>query len=208
MFSKMKFIYIYILIFLLSISCKVDKKNSVNDIVFEENKTIVIDTLSKELIPNEKKSKIAINDLIGKTLRDYELVTDFAKYSEGGAIIEESFKGRKYSLSEFQGKNDVAKFIVFVENLEFKNSGRKFRIVDVLDLTGKEYFFLKDVDKNLYIHFCYKDGINDQEIIAIAEYEENVEFFTKIYKAWRADRRTEKIVEIPIDGIKVENVGF
>ncbi|WP_103867605.1 hypothetical protein [Aquimarina sp. I32.4] len=60
---------------------------------------------------------------------------------------------------------------------------------------------------NLYYHFCFKDGKQDEEIIAIAKYEEE-EFLTKILKAWRADRKTEKIIEIPVKGIKVENMEY
>ena len=98
--------------------------------------------------------------------------------------------------------------MIFIEAF-VSESDVTYKILDVLDLTKKEYYtLLENKDKMLYSGFGYKNDKIDEEIIAIAQYDENAEFLTKIYKAWRADRKTEKIIEIPVDGIKVENMDY
>ena len=44
--------------------------------------------------------------------------------------------------------------------------------------------------------------------VATTGTSKEVNALTKILKAWRADRKTEKIIEIPVDGIKVENMDY
>jgi len=215
----MKLIFVYIFIFLSISGCKTEKKEGTTLVTLEKKSTNVVnkkiidsvkivETEKKDPLSNFQKPSISKDSLIGKIITGYSQVIGFEEYNSGGAIIEESFNGKEYSLSELQGKGDIANYVIFEENTDFNENGGKFKVLDILDLTGKEYELLSDKDKSLYIHFCYKDGENDQEIIAIAQYDENEEFLTTIYKAWRADRKTEKIIEIPIDGIKVENVGY
>ena len=48
----------------------------------------------------------------------------------------------------------------------------------------------------------------DKEIVAIVDYQRGVEYFTRVRKAWRANRQTEKFEVIPTRGIKCENDGF
>lgn len=76
------------------------------------------------------------------------------------------------------------------------------RVVDVLKLpTTKK-------NETVVAGQCFFNGKQDGEIIAIAVYVEDAEFFTKIIKAWRANTTTEKFEEISIKGIKCANEGF
>ncbi|KZS42306.1 hypothetical protein AWE51_02375 [Aquimarina aggregata] len=202
----MKFNSLCILFFIFIIACKSEKKQTSISLEKESN-TQVIYSANNTFIKNEELKGVE-KDLIGRIYSDIEDVNEFKNYySPGGASVGEIYNNKEYSINTVQIKEGLDSFVIFNEAL-VSESDVQYKILDTLNLTGKEYGLLSDKDKSLYIHFCYKDGENDQEIIAIAQYDENEEFLTTIYKAWRADRKTEKIIEIPIDGIKVENVGY
>lgn len=141
--------------------------------------------------------------LVGRIYSKIDDLKEIENYfSHGGAIIEGVFNYKKFSISRIQLEPAIYSYI-FLEEIIPEGAEISYKILDVLDLTREEK--LKSTDFVLYYHFCFKNGKNDQEIIAIAKYEEDKEFLTKIYKAWRADRKIEKIIEIPIEGITVEN---
>ncbi len=194
----MKLNVLYIIIFLSLVSCKNNKKSSSNIQMSNQYDSVIAEKEVKNTFSKQDSTKILKERLLGTIYSDLKEIDEFKKFSSGGASIGNDFNNKKYTFSSIRGSNDIVKYVLFEENL-----GSKFKILDLLDLTKEK--LLKDEDKNLYYHFCYMDNKNDQEIIAIAEYEEK-EFLTKILKAWRADRKTEKIIEIPVDGIKVENI--
>ncbi|OED43148.1 hypothetical protein AB832_02710 [Flavobacteriaceae bacterium (ex Bugula neritina AB1)] len=191
----MKFNLLYIVVFLFVISCKqeVQKSNKKESNIA----SIEVDTIGKTDKLSQEKNENTIRRFIGKSLDVLKQSKEFRNYSFGwGTIDSDENSDLNYSLGSFKGSGDIDKYVVFLK----RNNGNK--ILDILNLTKEKV--LEEDDKNLYYHFCYKDNKNDQEIIAIATYEEE-EFLTKILKAWRADRKTEKIIEIPIDGITVSN---
>lgn len=159
--------------------------------------SIEVDTIEKVNKLSQEKNQNTIRRFIGKSLDELKQSKEFRDYSFGwGTIDTDDNSNINYSLGLFKGSGDIDKYVVFLRH----NSDNI--ILDILDLTEEK--ILEEDDKNLYYHFCYKDNKNNQEIIAIAEYEEE-EFLTKIIKAWQADRQKEKIIEIPVDGITVSN---
>ena len=205
-FKHMKTILYYIILYAGIISCKTEKKQIIQ--VSKINDTIEVNSTIIDSAVLQVNLKSLESELIGSVYSKEEGIKEFEEYYSGGAIIGEVFNNKQYTISSLSGKGDIVKYILFEESLRIKGLDGEFKILDVLDLTGEKYILLNDKDKNLHYHFCYKDDKNDQEIIAIAQYDENAEFLTKIYKAWRADRKTEKIIEIPVEGIKVENMDY
>jgi hypothetical protein len=191
----MKFNFLYIAFFLFVISCKQEvQKSNKKEINIASTE---VETVEKGNGLSQEKNKNTIQSFIGKSLDELKQSEEFKHYSFGWGIIDtDDTSNANYSLGSFQGPGDIDKYVVFLKN----NNGNK--VLDILDLTREK--ILEDDDKNLYYHFCYKDNKNDQEIIAIAEYEEE-EFLTKIIRAWQADRKSEKIIEISVDGITVSN---
>ena len=188
---KKNILYLFLSIALLS--CKTENKTS-----FAESKN---DTIVKvtSLLQKDSTSNLK-SQLIGRTYQDINEIDGFENLNSGGSTIGEAINNKSYTLTNVRGSGNKTKYIFLEENLE---NQKLFKILDILDL--KKEKLLKN--NNLYYHFCYKDGKQDEEIIAIAEYEEEA-FLTKIFKAWRADRKTEKIIEIPTKGIKVENMDY
>jgi len=193
----MKIIVLYISFFLCLIACKNSEKSSSDILISTKDSSELVNKEVKNALLKQDSVKGLREKLIGKTYTDLKEIEEFKEYNSGGATIGDDFNGKTYMFSSVRGVKDIAKYVLLEESL---NS--KFKIVDILDLTKEDVLY--DEDYNLYYHFCYKDGKNDQEIIAIAKYEEE-EFLTKIVKAWRADLKNEKIIEIPIDGITVSN---
>ena len=197
----MKLKILYTLLFILMINCKTETKQTI-----KKSENLIVK--ASDTIKNKSKLNI-IDKFIGKIYKSIDDIDEFKQYSVGFASIEDEFNSKTYDLLTLSGKGDIEKFIIFRSSLSDGDYRGNFKILDILDLTTEDNNkLLKDKDKNLFIHFCYKNGKNDQEIIAIAEYDEYAEFLTKIHKAWRADRKTEKIIEIPTAGIKVENMDY
>jgi len=188
----------FILFFIAFFGCKSEKKESFSH--QEKQQTLVKKEAKDKTVFEEKLNNNLKDKLIGKTYSDLNEIQYFKGFHSGGSIIGETFNGKNYSISNIRGKGNKTKYILFEEH---KENQKRFKILDLLDLSNNKLL----ISNNLYYHFCYKDGKQDQEIIAIAKYEEE-EFLTKILKAWRTDREIEKIIEIPVDGIKVENIDF
>lgn len=204
----MKTIAYYIILHFVIVGCKTEKKQTIH--ISRSNDTIEVNNTVKDTVVSKQiNSKDLKGKLIGKTYSNIYEISEFKDYySPGGHGVGSTFRGKEYSIKIVHIKEGITSFVIFNEAF-VSESDVVYKILDVLDLTKKEYYtILKDNDKILYSGFGYKDGKNDQEIIAIAQYDENAEFLTKIYKAWRADRKTEKIIEIPVDGIKVENMDY
>jgi hypothetical protein len=85
------------------------------------------------------------------------------------------------------------------------------------DDKGVAYWEVKDIivlppipKKQLLVYaMCMLNNRPDGEIAAIVDYAPGVQYFTRVRKAWRANRTTEKFEVIPTTkGIKCENPGF
>lgn len=74
----------------------------------------------------------------------------------------------------------------------------------------RDVLFLPAVGRGEVLAYalCFSNGKPDPEIVAIAAYERDREFFTRIRRAWRADRREERFESVPAKGIKCEHEGY
>lgn len=95
--------------------------------------------------------------------------------------------------------------VLMVELIPIKEIGsNKRKIIDYLILTKKDF---KKNFNGLCSGDVEKNGISDPEIFVIYKYEDK-EYFDKIHKAWKADRKLKKIYEINPRGLRVVNEGF
>ena len=84
------------------------------------------------------------------------------------------------------------------------------------DDNGTAYWEVKDVmvlprlpKKQVFLYaFCLLNDQHDSEIAAVADYDADAQYFTRVRRAWRANRQTEKFEAIPTKGIKCENDGL
>ena len=84
------------------------------------------------------------------------------------------------------------------------------------DEKGVAYWEVKDVlvlptipkRQALVYALCLLNNKPDGEIAAIVDNQPHVQYFTRVRKAWRANRTTEKFEVIPVKGVKCENVGY
>ena len=84
------------------------------------------------------------------------------------------------------------------------------------DDNGTAYWEVKDVmvlprlpKKQVFLYaFCLLNDQHDSEIAAVADYDADAQYFTRVHRAWRANRQTEKFEAIPTKGIKCENDGL
>lgn len=189
------------------ISCKTDKNSS------SKEKNLINEEKKIEQLANENTQKVIISSqntyeelkkYIGKIYREHISFEDPNLRISGGALISGLYNEKEYSLSTIRGKNDIIHY-VFFEEVTSENNNPSFRIIDILKIDKETQDLLSNDDVELYIVMSSLDQTSDEEIIAIATYEDN-EVLTKIHKAWRADRKTEKIIEINTEGIIVENV--
>ncbi|MDR6968841.1 hypothetical protein J2X31_002867 [Flavobacterium arsenatis] len=81
--------------------------------------------------------------------------------------------------------------------LFFKIENTKKIIIDILKIDNK------DLNGNKLIEYCYSKNGADSELIAIVESSNSHnEFYTKILKAWRANRESEKFEKVKPEKIK------
>lgn len=89
--------------------------------------------------------------------------------------------------------------------LFFKIENTKKIIIDILEIDKKE------LQGNKLTEYCHTIKGADAEIIALVkETDKNVEFYTKIKKAWRANRKIgkfEKIAKRKVKKCSNENYG-
>ena len=84
------------------------------------------------------------------------------------------------------------------------------------DDNGTAYWEVKDVmvlprisKKQVFLYaFCLLNNQHDSEIAAVADYDADAQYFTRVCRAWRANRQTEKFEAILTKGIKCENPGL
>ena len=129
-----------------------------------------------------------------RDINEFECFKDFTQI--GSAIIGET---NKFNFGITQIKDKELNVILF--NKVVPGIKSTFEILDTLQIRN-----LKETEYISY-QLCRKDSINDSEIIAIVLFEDT-EYFTKVLKAWRANRKTGKIIEIGTTGIDCINEGY
>jgi hypothetical protein len=120
---------------------------------------------------------------------------------EGGALISDINDATEYGIGEIP--RGGMRMLWFERLTHRDDSGAAhWEVKDVL--------VLPRIPRNqiLVYSMCFYGEKPDKEIVAIADYRPYVEFFTRVRRAWRANRVTEKFEEIPTKGIKCENAGY
>ena len=121
------------------------------------------------------------------------------EFFDGLTFYGATYLENNNSLSHY---SNGSKHIIVLENLIPNGDGtNKSTIIDMIEVTG--------LSKNQHISygFCSVKDVNDIEIITVYEFE-NTEEFTKIHKAWRANRKDGQIIEINTEGISCINLDF
>jgi hypothetical protein len=136
-------------------------------------------------------------NLIGKeyrTMAEFEIMNGFA---EQVGIMLESFDGKEYGLAYYK-KGDLH-VITFDRVIRHPDGTTSYSVLDILAING--------LGNTQYVKcaLCRLHGKNDTEIVSIYRYQEGVQFLTKISKAWRANRKTEKFERIDTKGIDCIN---
>ncbi len=136
--------------------------------------------------------------LIGQKHGD-QLPLDY-KYV-GGALLSDPYRDPKqYGVTEVsRGKGRA----VWFERLSHhdETGHAHWEILDVL--------FLPQLTKGqmLFYSTCTLAGKPEVELVAITDAPPRGRFYGQVRNAWRANRKTEKIEEIPLTGIKCEIQG-
>ncbi|MBN8564606.1 MAG: hypothetical protein J0L70_29160 [Leptolyngbya sp. UWPOB_LEPTO1] len=135
-------------------------------------------------------SRSNLRSYIGLTYR--QLPTGFK--DNGGWVV----KGGRYRADFVQRGN--TRMIWFTKVLKWDRGGAvPVQVVDVMELPT----FPRS--QELHYAFCRLDGVNDREIFAIAEATHD-DIRTTIYRAWRANTKTEKIEPISTKGVACPQV--
>ncbi|TPN85856.1 hypothetical protein [Aquimarina algicola] len=198
----MKYFFKTIIFLFIVSSCKVETKKIANT---SEN---IISTSSEKEVVQQQKDTVRKKSAIGKSYNKYlHEIEEFKKFTSRGG----------WSVTDYQ--DDTSKYSgyilstldIFEENKEEGTSIRKGTkyvvmvnnkvVIDYIDVEKidipKDYFLSDEVWLN--------DEI-DREIFAYVRYDDSGEqFVTDIYKAFRADKETGKIFEVPSKGMKAEN---
>ncbi|UGS22683.1 hypothetical protein [Flavobacterium channae] len=119
--------------------------------------------------------------------------------SEGGFLLDKGKLDTDYGIAFSNSETKI--FILF-----FKIENTKKIIIDILEIDKKE------LEENKLTEYCYTNNGADTEIIALVKKtDNNAEFYTKIKKAWRANRKIgkfEKIAKRKVKKCDNENNGI
>jgi hypothetical protein len=136
--------------------------------------------------------------LIGK---EYRTLTEFDMmkgYEEPVGIMLESLNDNEYGLSSY--KKGPIDLIAFERVIRQANGETKYSLIDILEIN--------DRGKNQYIicGLCRLNEKTDKDIVAVyQDKNSDVQFYTKIIKAWKANRKTGKFEQIDTKGIDCIN---
>lgn len=148
---------------------------------------------------NSRKSEY--QKIIGQeyySLREFRPFVNFKEY--GGTYININ-DSSAFTLNHY--KSGVNNVIAFEKIVDKSQRRVKYTLLDILEIS--------DLKQNQYLGYgiCRLNEIPDQEIIAIYESADmDVEFYTHILKAWRANSKTRKIEEISINNLDCMNEGY
>jgi len=115
-------------------------------------------------------------------------------YEEREGMMLECLNGVEYALSQYvKGPINV---IAFERIVRQENGQVKYLMLDVLEINGISN------KKRVSCGLCRFNEKNDSDIIAVYQAVDiDIHFSKKVKKAWRANRKTEKIEEIDTKGI-------
>ncbi|WP_298289127.1 hypothetical protein [uncultured Lutibacter sp.] len=189
----MKKILTYTLL-VLTFSCTDSKKK-------DESKEL--QTEQKEIIVSEpEKTKETIFDIVFRKIEDVEYFKDFEKNS--ATVINYENSKWEYVFVEMQKQNN--RIIVLEKIIETGEPKKKYQILDTIhvnNITEKEF---------VSIGVCQNNEKVDSRIFAIIERTENdfdLEYYSKIKKAWKANLDNKKIEKMSeINGITCMNEGY
>ena len=183
----------YILI-LLTFSC-VDKKNKT------ETQTSLAKQSETKISDSEKTEKT----IFDKVFRKINEIEYFKNYENGISSVINYEKSRwEYVFVEMINGN---KRIVILEKIvETGKPKKKYQILDTIHFN--------DFKENEFMSFgvCKNKGKADSRIFTIVERTENdfdLEYYSKIKSAWKANLKTKKIEKmLEIDGIMCMNESY
>lgn len=130
--------------------------------------------------------------------RDLNELDEYAGYLNGeGSTIDDNFAIAIY----FKEENPTEQLIVFQKIHRLEDGKVEYSNVDTKAVTVPENHVLTG-------YGAFLNDASAPEIIGIYGPESDVEYFTKIKQAWRANRNTLIIEDIDSEGIKIENPGY
>lgn len=140
-------------------------------------------------IANAQTAK-GFNTAIGKTfvfnkISNIDVFTDFKEY--GNALVTGPNDEKDVMTEISDGTRTVVLFS------KYSPQGNKIRAV--LDL-GKI-----EKGNKIMIRECRVNGQNDNLIVALVSTKGAGAYFTNVRKAWRADKKTDRFVAIPVKGV-------
>jgi hypothetical protein len=187
-----------ILILILTFSCK---ENKAEKTPFElKSETKKLSKIDKQITEMEERKTIF--DFTFRKFTELEYFKDFEKYS--GTVINYESSKWEYAFQVIQKGNQ--RMILFEKIIETGKPNKDFKILDTI--------VINDLKENEFISIglCRKNGKFDSRIFTIIENDINnneVEFFKKIKKAWKANLDTKKIEKLnKISGIECTNEGY
>jgi len=187
---------------LLIIGCK---KNQSNDIETEVISDVKETPLAPDIIqPTKTNDSITIFDIVYRDIKNIEYFNDFDMNS--GTVVNYKESKWEYALVEMQHKNK--RIIILEKIIETGKPKKNYKILDTIhinNLTENEF---------TSVGICYDNDKEDSRIFTIINGNVNanhfdIELFTNIKRAWKANLETAKIEEVSdIKGISCMNEGY
>lgn len=183
----------YILVF-LTFSC-VDKKK-------EEKPEKPLTEQKKVLISEPEQTEKLIFDFVFRNIKEIEYFNDFEEGTS--SVINYGNNKWKYAFAEMQ--NQKKRIIILEKIIETGKPEKKYQILDTIHINifGENEFTSFGV--------CQNNGKLDYRIFTLIERTENdfdLETYSNIKKAWRANLETKKIESISeISGITCMNESY
>ena len=145
---------------------------------------------------NSKKSEY--EKIIGQEYYSLRVFKPFINFQEvGGSYIVKN-GSKPFAINHY--KSGDVNIIAFENVVDESQRRAKYSLIDIFEIS--------DLKQNQQIAYgiCRLNGEPDQEIFAIYEVSDwDVEYFTQIVKAWRANTKNGKIEEISTKGIDCIN---
>ncbi|WP_148639304.1 hypothetical protein [Aquimarina longa] len=199
----MKNTFLNIVLIILLIACKNTPDTTVSKVVTPKEKSTPV---NHQQTKDTAKQKTAIEKTFDNKLSQLE---EFKKYSDVGwhTIIDQTNEkelNNKYSnfalhtletiekIREGVSRRKGVKYIVMVNGNKIVN----YTEIDYTNIPKGSQYYIDGIQ--------YKGKI-DKELVAFAKSwdEDEEEIITEIYKVYRADKETGKILEIPTDGVTI-----
>jgi hypothetical protein len=138
---------------------------------------------------------------IGKEYRSLSEFEAFSEYKDyGGMLIGTDSTGRQFAVEHY--KSDAGQIVTF-ETVRTENHKASYTLLDGI--------VIDDLDSNQYVMSgqCEFDGEYDSYLVVVYEQDEqDVEYFTNILKAWRANPKTNRFDAVDPTKIKCINEGY